>query len=132
MDHQRFLDYLPDAHTWVQAAQGILEDDLHAAAESFQLCSAITEDAVPGQPDFTPGRFFQPQNKPAKGTLPASAFADERQCFPVVEFESDPHYSVDDPCAAAGKGTAAHVIYLTQVMHCKQGWLYRRLLHSWH
>ena len=79
MDLQGLADDLADRHARIQRSVGILEDDLHLAAEPPELGLVEVEHVLAVEAHRASGRLDQAQQHAARGRLAASGLADQRQ-----------------------------------------------------
>jgi len=87
VDDHRFADDASDGHARVQRADGVLEDDLHFAAELLHALPRGVEDVFAVETDRAFGGGDEPENRPPDGRLAAAGLADEaeRLAFGHVE-----------------------------------------------
>ena len=69
----------PTVMRGLSEANGILEDDLHVAAERAQRRAVERRHVRALEPDLARGRLDQPQDAAAGGRLAAAGFADQAQ-----------------------------------------------------
>ncbi len=81
VNDQPFFDDAADRHSRVERAVGVLEDDLHVAADGPQLRGPQVGDVVAVEHDAAGRRLEQPQDRAAGRGLAAAAFADEAERF---------------------------------------------------
>ena len=77
--HQRLGDDRPYRHARVQAGLRVLKDHLHLRAEFPQIIALQRRQVMFAQPDFTGGRRVKAQDRPARGGLAATGFANDAQ-----------------------------------------------------
>jgi hypothetical protein len=75
--------------TRVQRREGILEDDLHPAAERLEVALAEIGDVLAVEADPARRRPVQPEQRPADRRLPASRLADEAERLAAANVERD-------------------------------------------
>jgi hypothetical protein len=89
MDNQRLTDDLTDGHAGVQGRIGILEDDLHVAAQCLEFTAIEFSDVATLEPDLPSGRFDQAQDTAPGGGFTAIGFADQAERLAGGYFEAD-------------------------------------------
>ena len=88
VDVQPFHDRLPDGQAGIQRSVGILEDDLHVAAQGFELGSVELEDVAAVEVGGPGGRIDQPQHGAPDGRLAAAGFADQAERLALLDAET--------------------------------------------
>ena len=68
MDLDALRDGRADRHAGIEAAVRVLEDDLHAPAQTTQRCAVEGEDVGPVEPHLTRGRLLQPRGSCGRPT----------------------------------------------------------------
>ena len=96
---ERLADDVADAHARVEARIGILEDDLHLAAQRLE-CARIQAGDIPAvELNGTRGRLHQPQYGAAERRLARSRLADEADDLTGTDAERDAVDGLDrDTC----------------------------------
>src|SRR5205814_514286 len=77
----RLTDDVADVHARVQAADRVLENDLHLSAESPQVLAVVVKEIFTFVAHFAAGGGDQAKNRSAHGGLAATGFTDQAQCF---------------------------------------------------
>src|SRR5712691_6760405 len=90
MDGQRLADDCADFHARVERGIGILEDDLHVAAQRTERCAGEGGDVSAVKPDFAGGRLGQPQDAAPGRRFAAAGFADKTERLAGGDLEADP------------------------------------------
>ena len=123
--HQhRFGKHAADGHARVEAADGILENDLHVAAQGAERGGMERENILafkfhrPLHDDAALG-FDQPQNRTTDGGFSAAGFADKAERFTRADLETD---ILDgfDVAGDAAHHTAMDGKVCAQVAHIQQ------------
>ena len=107
MDDQRLADDRADRHARVERGVGILEDDLHVAAQRAQRLAVERDDALAFEPHLARGRLDEPQDAAPGGRLAAAGFADEPQRLAGADLEADTVDRVHLLAGAARESAAA-------------------------
>src|SRR4029079_19413941 len=119
VDHQRFADDRAYGHAWIQRRVGILENDLHLAADRAQRLRVQAGDVLAVEPDLARSRLDQPQDATARGRLAATRFAYEPERLAGLDLEA---HSVDGvhPVDRAREQAAPDRKVLDQVLDAQQ------------
>ena len=96
---ERLGQHLADRHARVERAVGVLEDDLHLAAQAPHALARECQDIAPLEPDRPAVGIDEAQHQPAGRGFPAPALAHERERLAGREGEVD---AVDRLDRAAG------------------------------
>ena len=89
VDLDRLADDVADGHARVEAADRVLEDDLHVPAEPAQLLAAVGEEVLALVADLAAGGGDQAEDRAADGRLAAAGFADEAERLARRDVEAD-------------------------------------------
>lgn len=89
VDEQRLGEDGADAHARVEAACGILEDDLHVAAEALERVATCGDHVFAFEEDAAAGGWDEAQECAADGGFAAAGFTDETECFAFGDVEGD-------------------------------------------
>src|SRR5205807_2043413 len=119
MDDQRFADDRADGHARVERSVGILEDDLHVAAQRAQRAAGQGGDVLAVEPDLAGGRLDQPQDAAPGGRFAATRFADEAQGLAGIDLEARPIDRMH-PLDLAREQPALHRVVLDQLPDAQQ------------
>src|SRR5438270_379135 len=101
MNNQWFGHDFFHAHPRVERGEGVLEDDLHVAAEAAELTAAGCEHVLAVEGDGTGSGLYEAENHTSEGGLAAAGFANQSQRFALRDIERD---AVD--CADLALGLA--------------------------
>jgi hypothetical protein len=126
---QRLGDDLADRHARIERGVGVLENELHVAAQLAHLGCRIRRQFAPLEPDGTVIGLDQPDDQPAGGGLAAAAFTDK------AEGTAAPHRKVEavdgaHPPPLAPEHAAANDEVLGQPLHIQQRRLRARAVHG--
>ena len=122
---QRLPQRLAHRHARVQRGEGILEHDLHVAAQPAKVGPAAGDDVDPlsravvdraPQDHFTRGRFDQPKDAPCGGGLSAARLPHQAQRAPETDIEGQASHRGDLALLPA-EPAAAHLEGLDEVTH---------------
>ena len=122
---QRLPQRLAHRHARVQRGEGILEHDLHVAAQPAKVGPAAGDDVDPlsravvdraPQDHFTRGRFDQPKDAPCGGGLSAARLPHQAQRAPETDIEGQASHRGDLALLPA-EPAAAHLKGLDEVTH---------------
>jgi len=89
MDGEGLGEDLPDAHAGVEGGEGVLEDDLHAAAHGAELAGAEGEEVGSVVEDLASGGFNEAEEHAGDGGFAGAGLADEAKDFPAMNGEGD-------------------------------------------
>src|SRR5258706_4862338 len=81
MDLDGLTDDVADGHARVEAADGVLEDDLHVAAELAELFAFVAEEILPAIGDGAAGARDEAEDGAANGGFAAAGFTDKAERF---------------------------------------------------
>jgi hypothetical protein len=87
--HEGLGDKRPHRHARIQGPVRILEDHLHAAAQSSHLALREAGDFTPVEQNAPRARLDQAQDEPAQRALAAAALAHETQGLAAAQIERD-------------------------------------------
>ena len=105
MDDHRLGQHLLDAHPWIEGAERVLEDDLHAAAQGAQLVAGQVRDVLSVKADPATGGLDQPQCEPTQRGLARARLTDQTQGLTTADGEGhavDCSYHPAGPAGVAG------------------------------
>src|SRR6476469_5561351 len=95
MNYQRLSHDLFHAHARVQRSEGVLEDDLHIAAEAPKLTAIGLEYVVAVERNAAGGGLNQPQDHASQCGFAAARLADQPQRFTLSNVERDAVHGAD-------------------------------------
>ncbi len=106
VDQQALGDDVAHGHARVQRRIGVLEDDLHVAAQRLEFVGAQIEDILPVEEDRARIRRNQAQDRPRHGGLATAGLADQPEGLAFLDRETD---VIDrlHPCRDALEDTGA-------------------------
>src|SRR5215207_4981780 len=118
MDFDAFRDRGTDRHPGIEAAVGILENDLHPATKLAQRRPIEREHVGPLEHRRTRRRLLQPDDRASHRRLAAPALADECQRLAAADLERDAVDRADRRFGALEE--AARRVVLDQLSHLEQ------------
>ena len=89
MRDEPLFDLVADRQARVQRAEGILEDDLHAAAKLTALFGAAILEPLSVKPDLARRCWLQAERHTAERRLSRARLTDDRQCLAARDGEVD-------------------------------------------
>lgn len=101
VDAEGLGEDLADAHTRVEGGVGVLEDDLHLAAEGADTAGGCGADVFAVEVDGAGGGLDEADEHAGYGAFAGAGFADEAEGFAAADGEGD---VVDDAGGAAVAG----------------------------
>src|ERR1022692_641698 len=87
MNDERLGDDVLDAEAGIERGEGILEDDLHIAAQPPHFAGAGGEQVAAFEADAARSRLKEPQNQPSQRALARSRFAHQSESFASLNVE---------------------------------------------
>ncbi len=89
MDGEGLGEDVADGHARIERGVGILEDDLHAAAEGAHGGGGGGRQRVAFEEDFAGGGFDEAEQHAGDGALAGAGFADQAEGFAGCDGEGD-------------------------------------------
>jgi hypothetical protein len=99
MNDKGLGDYVFYAEAGVERGEGVLEDDLHVAAELAHLAARGGEQVATVEADAAGGGLDEAEDEASEGALAGAGFADQAEGFSGMNVEGD---VVDGANFAAG------------------------------
>ena len=85
----RLADDVANGHAGIEAADGVLENDLHLPAQAAQRLALVGEEVLALVADLAGGGGNQAEDRSADGGFAAAGFADEAERFTRLDVEGD-------------------------------------------
>ena len=126
---QRLGQDLAHGHARIERRVGVLEDDLHVAAERAQRLAIGGAHVASLETDLAGGRLDQAQHQAAGRRLAAAGLADERQRLAGMQVEGQPSTACTAPTARCSTIPLLTGKCLTRLVTCSRGvlmWRFRR------
>ena len=123
VDQEALGDDVADGHARVQRGVGILEDDLHLAAQGLEFGGAQVEDILPVEEDRACRGRDQAQDGAGDGGLAAAGLAHQAEGLPLAHGEAHVvhglhlgHHLLKD--ARADREVGLQVLYDQDIFFC--------------
>jgi hypothetical protein len=115
MNDERLGDDVLDAEAGIERGEGILEDDLHIAAQPPHFAGAGGEQVAAFEADAARSRLKEPQNQPSQRALARSRFAHQSESFASLNVERNIVHGANFTSGLSAKRRFAVRINLGQV-----------------